>query len=273
MARLKPLNLSRPIAPAQSVTAQQAFLGNVYNGGAWVIHTLRNYIGDSTFFMLLRRWAYPDQAMENVTNGKQCRLATTDEFRQIAEQTSGKALDWFFSVYLRQPGLPQLTVARKDTTITLRWAIANNIRFPMPVEVQVGSQRIKVDMTSGTGIFSAPTGVTPTIDPDARILMASPRTVDVEVSDETIPRDFAIRVYPNPFNPSTTLRIDVPRRMRVTGQLFSITGQRINDVLDIWLEPGTHSVPIHLGNQSSAAYFVVVRGEERIVTSKVVLLR
>jgi len=273
MAGKRPSSITRPIAPDQSTTAQVAYAGNIYNGGAWVLHTLRGYVGDSTFFKLLRRWAYPDPAMENVTNGKQCRLATTEEFRQIAEQISGKTLDWFFTVYLRQAGLPQLTVGRKDTTITLRWIVPNNISFPMPVEVQVGSNRFTIDMSSGTGTFSAPNGVTPTIDPDARILMASPKTVSVEESEDLLPKAFDVFVYPNPFNPSTRLHVEVPRRMQLRGEVIALSGQRIAELFDKWFEPGTHPFPINLANKSSGVYFVVVRGDERVLTKKLILLR
>lgn len=273
MARLKPSNLSRPIAPNQSVTAQTAYLANVYYGGAWVIHTLRGYVGDSTFFRLLRRWAYPDPAMENLTNGRQCRLATTEEFRQIAEQISGKDLSWFFTVYLRQSGLPQLTLTRRDTAIALRWAVPNNVWFPMPVEVQVGTSKFMVNMSSGVGNFSAPNGVSPVIDPDSKILMLAPKIVSVENEAELLPREFAISVYPNPFNPTTTLHIEVPHRMRVEGEVFSVTGERIGSVLDGWLDAGGHSVRIDLGNQSSGMYVVVVRGENRTLTRKIMLLR
>lgn len=272
MARMNK-NISRPLAPNQSVTAGTAFLANVYTGGAWVLHTLRYFVGDSTFFRLLHRWTYPDPAMENLTNGKQCRLATTDEFRQIAEQISGKTLDWFFTVYLRQAGLPQLTVGRRDTSVTLKWTVPNNISFPMPVEVQVGANRFTVNMSSGVGAFSAPNGVTPVIDPDARILMATPKTVSVDESDDLLPKEFDVSVYPNPFNPSTTLRIELPRRALIEGEIVSLSGERVAKIEIGWRDAGTHVVTLNLGNHSSGVYFAVIRCEGRTVTRKLLLVR
>ena len=273
LAGKRPFDITQPIAPNRSITAQDAFLANVYNGGAWVLHTLRTYLGDTTFFRVLRRWAYPDPAMESITNGKQCRLATVEEFRQIAEQVSGKSLDWFFTIYLRQAGLPRLTAVRKNTSITLRWTVPNNVYFPMPVDVQVGTTRFTVDMSSGTGTFSAPSGVTPIIDQDARIFMMSAETVPVEKPQGLLPRDFAISVYPNPFNPMTTLHIDVPKRMQVRAEIISVSGRQIKEVVDRWFEPGTHAVAIDLGDQSSGVYFVVVRGGAGTLTSKIVLIK
>jgi len=191
----------------------------------------------------------------------------------MAEQLSGKALSWFFTVYLRQAGLPQLIVERKDTSTTLQWNVPNNIVFPMPVEVQVGSTRLTIDMSSGTGSFTAPKGITPVIDPDAKIFMMSTKTVAVEESGDHIPPSFHVSVYPNPFNPSATLYLEVPKRMHVSGELYTISGQRIAEFVNATFEAGTHAVPINCANQSSGVYFVVVRGDEKVLTEKIVLLR
>ena len=143
----------------------------------------------------------------------------------------------------------------------------------MPVEVQVGSTRLIVNMSSGTGTFSAPIGVTPTIDPDARIFMASPKTVSVEESEDLIPKTFDVSVYPNPFNPSTTLRIELPRRALIEGEIVSLSGERVAEIASGWREAGAHTLTVDLGNQSSGVYFAVIRGEGRTVTTKLVLIK
>lgn len=273
MARLRPSNITRPIAPAQSVTAQVAFLANVYYGGAWVLHTLRNYVGDTTFFRLLHRWTYPDPAMENLTNGKQCRLATTDEFRQIAEQVSGKTLDWFFAVYLRQAGLPQLAVERTGSAANLRWLVPNNVAFPMPIEIRVGSNKFTLNMSYGSGTIPALITDTVIIDPDAKILMATPKAVSVEESRELVPKAFEVSVYPNPFNPSTTVRIELPRRALIECEIFSLTGELVAGIERGWRDAGIHTFIVDLGNQSSGAYFAIVRSEGRTITRKLLLVR
>jgi len=70
----------QPIAPRKEMTSNEAYTNDMYSKGAYVLHTLRYYVGDETFKMILRRWAYPDPEMEKVTDGRQCRFATTDEF-------------------------------------------------------------------------------------------------------------------------------------------------------------------------------------------------
>ena len=128
-------------------------------------------LGDETFRMVLRRWAYPDPEMEKVTDGSQCRFATTDEFLEIAENVSGQELDWFWEVYFRQASLPVLKAEIINDTLYLEWEIENNIEFPLPVEVIVGDEIIKVEMREGAGSVKIPEGVEPVIDPDKWITM------------------------------------------------------------------------------------------------------
>jgi aminopeptidase N len=108
--------------------------------------------------------------MEKLTDGHQTRLATTDEFLHIAEKASGKKLDWFFEVYLRQPKLPELITEIGDKQITLRWEVPAGLKFPMPVEVQVGDSLKRYEMTHDTITIPIEAGAKVTVDPKGWIL-------------------------------------------------------------------------------------------------------
>jgi aminopeptidase N len=262
----------RPVAPDTPTSAAVMFSSNdVYYKGAWILHTLRHYVGDPMFFTLFRKWAYPDPAMESVTDGRQCRLATTNEFLQIAEQITGKKLDWFFDVYLRQSKGPVLSYNKTGTILKLQWSVPNSRPFYLPVDVRIGSRIVTVDMQNGSGTVTIPTDTTYQIDPDNWIYMSTPQYT--LIAEGSIPTTFSIGVFPNPFNPTTTLRMEVPKRMHVSIDLVSIGGQRIAEIANRSFEAGTHSVPIDCTHISSGIYFVVVRGEERVLTEKVVLLK
>jgi len=135
-----------------------------------ILNTLRFYLGDEAFFKSLRRMAYPTPEMEKITNGKQTRLVTTDEFLTIAQQQSGKKLDWFFELYLRQPALPKLVSEAKGNQLTLRWETPNNLPFPMPVEVKIGGEIKRVEMINGKSTVQLPQDVRYEIDPNGWIL-------------------------------------------------------------------------------------------------------
>ena len=50
---------------------------------------------------------------------------------------------------------------------------------------------------------------------------------------KVIPKDYALSpVYPNPFNPSATVRFDVPEVSRVELQVYDVTGKLVETLLD-----------------------------------------
>jgi hypothetical protein len=150
---------AKPLAPRESMTEGEMYLlppdymesdGDIYNKGKWVLHTLRYLIGDDAFLKSLRRMAYPTPELETITDGRQCRFATTDDFKLIAEEESGMDLDWFFEVYTRQPDLPKLVVDRAGAEVTLRWDTPGDLPFPMPVDVDVDGTTRRVSMEMGS---------------------------------------------------------------------------------------------------------------------------
>jgi aminopeptidase N len=191
MASMRPGIANRaPVAPRESRTAGEIYFrsgGDIYNKGAWALHTLRWVMGDEAFFRSLRRMAYPDPALERVTDGRQVRFATTDDFRRIAEAASGMDLGWFFEVYLRQPALPRLVAQRSGDTVRLRWEAPAGLAFPMPVEVSVGGERRRVPMPGGAAELRVPAGTPVTLDPNGWVLRQ--QQTPVRVSQE--PADFA----------------------------------------------------------------------------------
>jgi aminopeptidase N len=144
---------------------------DVYMKGSWICHSLRWLVGDEVFFKILRRWAYPDPALEATRDGSACRFASTDELLAIAEKIADMELDWFFELYLRQPTLPELLVSITGRKCTLRWKTPGDLPFPMPVEVLVGEELRRVEMKDGKAVLTLPRGVQLEVDPHARILM------------------------------------------------------------------------------------------------------
>ena len=58
-----------------------------------------------------------------------------------------------------------------------------------------------------------------------------------------IPEEFALHAnYPNPFNPSTTLRYDLPEAAEVTLLVYDLLGREVVRLVDGRLEAGYHRV-------------------------------
>ena len=162
----------KPVAPREIWNSMQIYGGDIYSKGAWVLHTLRFLVGDETMAHLLRRMAYPDPGMEKITDGSQTRFVTTDDFLYLAEALSGRDLDWFFEVYLRQPQLPELEVRRDGARMTLTWDAPEDLPFPMPLEVAIDGDIRRVNMHAGSTTINIPENAQVTVDPNNWILKA-----------------------------------------------------------------------------------------------------
>ena len=161
---------AEPLAPREPMTMSAIYDNDVYNKGAWLLHTLRWLLGDERFFVVLRRMAYPTEALERVTDGSQVRFADTDEFARLAGEHAGQDLAWFFEVYARRASLPRLEARRQGNEVTLRWKVEGDLPFPLPVPVQVGDRIVRVEMPGGEGSVRVDEGQRYAIDPERRLL-------------------------------------------------------------------------------------------------------
>jgi aminopeptidase N len=170
MASIRAFENNIAVAPRKSLKASEIWSAPIYAKGAWVLHSLRYLIGDEALRLALRRMAYPNPAMEKITNGRQVRFATTDDFLQIAEQVSGRELDWFFEIYLRQTKLPELVVDLIEKQLNLFWNTPMGFSFPMPIDVKLDDKIIRVEIPDGGATVPLDPGVKPEIDPQHWIL-------------------------------------------------------------------------------------------------------
>jgi aminopeptidase N len=160
------------VAPRETLSSEGIYGGDIYFKGAWVLHSLRYLIGDEQLFQSLRRMAYPDPAMEQVSDGRQARFATTDDYVHLVSTLTGQDLGWFFEVYVRQPALPRLVMTRDGTQVQLAWETPHNLPFPMPVDVSVEGTVRRVEMPEGRAQLTVPENASVVVDPHHWVLRA-----------------------------------------------------------------------------------------------------
>jgi len=79
--------------------------------------------------------------------------------------------------------------------------------------------------------------------------------------------------FPNPFNPSTTIVYEVPKREHITLKVYNLLSEEVLDLVDGVVEPGTHTVQVHAGDLASGVYFYRLRGNGGATTRKMVLIK
>jgi hypothetical protein len=71
------------------------------------------------------------------------------------------------------------------------------------------------------------------------------------------PTEFALSAaYPNPFNPSTTIRFDVMEEVKVKLEVYDLNGRLVSTINNKTLEPGYYQMSWDASQFASGPYFV-----------------
>lgn len=147
---------------------------DIYTKGAWMLHTLRQLIGEEAFWAGTRRLVYDTRDPWSLEYPIEPRYRTTEEFIRIMSEEAGRDVAWLVEAYLYEAGMPELTTSRENGRLLLEWSAPGERPFPMPVTVSVDGERISVDMSAGSGSVPVPEGARVLVDPDSEILRALP---------------------------------------------------------------------------------------------------
>lgn len=80
--------------------------------------------------------------------------------------------------------------------------------------------------------------------------------------------------YPNPFNPSTTIKFNVPSRQAISIYVYDVLGRKVATLMDKKeLAAGEQKVQWNANVSTSGIYFYQIVGESGIVTKKMTLLK
>ncbi|MEZ5359642.1 MAG: right-handed parallel beta-helix repeat-containing protein [Candidatus Zixiibacteriota bacterium] len=94
-----------------------------------------------------------------------------------------------------------------------------------------------------------------------------------------LPTEFSIEQNsPNPFNPSTTIKYNLPEASYIIIDIFNVLGERVKTLLNSYEEAGEHSIVwdgTDSGNQrvSSGIYFYRIEAGQFTQTKKMVLIK
>jgi aminopeptidase N len=116
---------------------------NNYQKGAWVLHMLRERLGDDVFFRAIRTYY---QTHKEAT-------ADTEDLREAFEQVSGKQLRSFFTRWVYESGHPRYELTwrwqpkRKGVELVLRQKQSSGaFSDPVPVVISTSAGTIKTDV-------------------------------------------------------------------------------------------------------------------------------
>lgn len=137
---------TRPIVTNQFESAGEMFDRHAYPKSAWVLHMLRNELGDALFY----------RAIQHYCRSHQNQLVDTDDFQNACETVSGKSLDRFFEQWVYRPGHPTLKIdwrwTDRDKSIHLTVKQTQTMEegappFVFPLAVRIATETETLDKT------------------------------------------------------------------------------------------------------------------------------
>jgi hypothetical protein len=114
-----------------------------------------------------------------------------------------------------------------------------------------------------------------------RILFVDGQTFELGPvsTSAVVPTDIALLAnYPNPFNPSTSIRFELPHQMRVIVTIFNANGQLVKTLADGDMNAGYHTVTWSADNENgqivpSGIYYCRLHADGQSLVRKMVLLK
>ena len=107
-------------------------------------------------------------------------------------------------------------------------------------------------------------------------LFRNPQELDIGYENNGLLEKFRISaIYPNPFNPSTTIRFNIPVETQhaVSLRIYDITGRVVETLVNGKLMSGEHEVVWNASGFSSGIYFVRLQSNSFVETQKIVLVK
>ncbi|UJP65574.1 M1 family metallopeptidase [Mongoliitalea daihaiensis] len=120
----------RPVVSPRNSHSDFAYHPEIYTKGAFIIHSLRYFLGDEIFFPMLKAFASDERfTYEN--------LVDTNDFTSFVQQYAEQDLQGFFDLYLKSVRLPQVKVSKKGKR---GYAVSlPTIDFSIPVEIKTSN--------------------------------------------------------------------------------------------------------------------------------------
>jgi hypothetical protein len=106
----------------------------------------------------------------------------------------------------------------------------------------------------------------------AEFLVSSSPVATDDVSE--VPEQVMLQQnFPNPFNPTTTIRYSLPQSGPVTLAVYDLLGRQVTTLVDGVQPAGAHTVTLDAGQWASGLYFYTLQANGQRQTRRMVLVK
>ncbi len=253
-----------------------------YHKASWIPHMLRGMLGDEVFFAGLRayREAYEFDS------------ATTEQFRDVFEEVSGRNFHPFFQQWIYGSGHPQYQVNWSSNSVEGGTLVQVRIEqtqaqpvFEMTLQLKInqmfGNQLMVLENDQRVQHYSflvsgQVDGVD--LDPNDWVLCQVNYGGTSDVPEVGAGEARLLANVPNPFNPSTTINYELPVAAQVRISVYDISGRLVRVLEEGSRSAGQHSVHWNGRDakgsaQASGMYFVRLKAGGTTGVRKITLVQ
>ena len=109
-----------------------------------------------------------------------------------------------------------------------------------------------------------------TIYNNINLILSSVNNLDLDI----IPNSLEIlEIFPNPFNPITTIKFSVNKSNYSIVSVYNLRGEQIKILRESYLIPGIYTIDFNASDKSSGIYFIKFINGNDIKTQKVLLAK
>jgi hypothetical protein len=150
--------------------------------------------------------------------------------------------------------------SRGREDVELKWVVPNGLpsypRIYAVLDQENGITEIHEDNNKGYAI------------------LGSSAVTGVEDESYIVPEEYVLyQSYPNPFNPSTTIKYSVPNSEVVSLKVYDMLGREVAVLLNEYKMTGTYSIEFNASKFASGVYFYQLHSGNFVETKKMILLK
>jgi hypothetical protein len=153
--------------------------------------------------------------------------------------------------YIHSGPIIQLNLNRKKTINSAEFTISQ-IKADEIEELKFNLPNITAELPTKLGVFNENfTGLETQLPTEIRLLPA----------------------YPNPFNPETHISFELPEKMPIQLEVFSILGQQVAVLINGVQHAGKHDIQFNASSLSTGVYFIRLQSQSQQLIQKVMLIK
>ena len=97
---------------------------------------------------------------------------------------------------------------------------------------------------------------------------------NIENENDEIPKVFSLsQNFPNPFNPTTTIKYSLPSEVEVSLKIYDVLGREVATLINRKQQPGNYYIEFDANDLTSGVYYYQLIAGSFVETKKLILLK